>query len=304
MNLYTPYLTIGELARRTGVGVSTLRAWEQRYGFPVPQRLASGHRRYSPGDEDAVRQVVHDRLSGMTLEAAIGRIAHPTVAAPTHSLLATMHRMRPDLPTRPLSRATMLAISNAIEDEAAGRAHDAVLIGAFQRPEAFSRARRRWTDLARSARATVVLASFGRPVRRAAYWEVPVDERAPLAREWAVLCDAPGFGAVMVGRELPAAPRPGHGRRDPAFEAAWSVEPDVVREVARTAVTIASAHMPDIVEATRARLGHPPVITHDVVRTMTRLTNRIVGELDRSVARSSVRPPGRPDARAGRPPLP
>ena len=126
MNLYTPYLTIGELARRTGVGVSTLRAWEHRYGFPVPQRLGSGHRRYSPADEDAVRQVVQHRLQGMTLEAAIGRLTDRVAGTPSHSLLATVRRTRPDLGTRPLSRRTMLAISNAIEDAAAaGAARDA-----------------------------------------------------------------------------------------------------------------------------------------------------------------------------------
>ena len=31
-------LPVGELARRTGVGVSTLRAWERRFQFLVPER--------------------------------------------------------------------------------------------------------------------------------------------------------------------------------------------------------------------------------------------------------------------------
>ena len=44
-------LTIGDLAERTGVSTGTLRMWETRYGFPVPQRRASGHRRY---DEQVV----------------------------------------------------------------------------------------------------------------------------------------------------------------------------------------------------------------------------------------------------------
>ena len=43
-------LSIGELARQTGVPVATLRSWEGRYGFPRPQRLAGGHRRYEQGD--------------------------------------------------------------------------------------------------------------------------------------------------------------------------------------------------------------------------------------------------------------
>lgn len=39
-------LSIGALARATGVPVETLRTWEQRYGFPLAERRASGHRTY------------------------------------------------------------------------------------------------------------------------------------------------------------------------------------------------------------------------------------------------------------------
>jgi len=39
-------LSIGALSRATGVPVETLRTWESRYGFPVPERRPSGHRVY------------------------------------------------------------------------------------------------------------------------------------------------------------------------------------------------------------------------------------------------------------------
>jgi methanogenic corrinoid protein MtbC1 len=39
-------LSIGALSRAVGVPVETLRTWEQRYGFPVPERKPSGHRLY------------------------------------------------------------------------------------------------------------------------------------------------------------------------------------------------------------------------------------------------------------------
>jgi DNA-binding transcriptional MerR regulator len=38
---------MGAVTRRTGIGEHTLRAWERRFGFPSPMRLASGHRRYT-----------------------------------------------------------------------------------------------------------------------------------------------------------------------------------------------------------------------------------------------------------------
>jgi methanogenic corrinoid protein MtbC1/DNA-binding transcriptional MerR regulator len=39
-------LSIGALSRSTGIAVETLRTWESRYGFPVPERKPSGHRVY------------------------------------------------------------------------------------------------------------------------------------------------------------------------------------------------------------------------------------------------------------------
>lgn len=46
-------LAIGEVARRTGVPVATLRAWESRYGLLEPVRTEGGHRRY--GEDDVAR---------------------------------------------------------------------------------------------------------------------------------------------------------------------------------------------------------------------------------------------------------
>jgi DNA-binding transcriptional MerR regulator/methylmalonyl-CoA mutase cobalamin-binding subunit len=39
-------LSIGALARATGISIDTLRTWERRYGYPVPDRKPSGHRVY------------------------------------------------------------------------------------------------------------------------------------------------------------------------------------------------------------------------------------------------------------------
>ncbi len=55
-------LSIGALARATGVPVNTLRTWERRYGFPRSTRLPSGHRRYGQ------QQVLHIRWAQRALE--------------------------------------------------------------------------------------------------------------------------------------------------------------------------------------------------------------------------------------------
>ena len=68
-------MRIGELARRTGVGVSTLRAWEHRFGFPVPTRSSTGQRLYAEADVEAVEAVLRLVSGGLTLPAAITRVA-------------------------------------------------------------------------------------------------------------------------------------------------------------------------------------------------------------------------------------
>jgi DNA-binding transcriptional MerR regulator len=50
--------SIGTLSSLTGIPVTTLRSWEQRYGLLAPARTASGHRRYTQHDVDTVQQVI------------------------------------------------------------------------------------------------------------------------------------------------------------------------------------------------------------------------------------------------------
>ena len=56
--------SIGELATRTGISPGTIRAWERRYGRPVPQRLPSGHRRYADAELRFLRRVVEALARG------------------------------------------------------------------------------------------------------------------------------------------------------------------------------------------------------------------------------------------------
>lgn len=39
-------MLIGSVSRQTGIEIATLRKWEKRYGFPKPQRTATGRREY------------------------------------------------------------------------------------------------------------------------------------------------------------------------------------------------------------------------------------------------------------------
>ncbi|GAB2942418.1 MerR family transcriptional regulator [Nonomuraea fastidiosa] len=60
------HLTIGELARRTGVATSALRYWEDLGVLPAPTRV-SGRRRYPPSTVELVGLVLLLRGVGFTL---------------------------------------------------------------------------------------------------------------------------------------------------------------------------------------------------------------------------------------------
>src|SRR5205085_10711693 len=129
-------LSISEVSARTGVAPGTLRMWEQRYGFPVPERTASGYRRYPSAVVDDVRRVVDLRGRGLSMSAAIERAAErPDLPTDRASLYAAVA----GLPRRRLRKRTLIAISRAIEDEAIAGAAAPVAFGSFQR-ERFYRA--------------------------------------------------------------------------------------------------------------------------------------------------------------------
>jgi len=52
-------ITIGAMSRATGIPANTLRTWERRYGFPEPDRSASGQRLYDPSLIGHLRLVAH-----------------------------------------------------------------------------------------------------------------------------------------------------------------------------------------------------------------------------------------------------
>jgi DNA-binding transcriptional MerR regulator len=58
------WITIGELARRSGLSPDLLRAWERRYGLLKPRRTAANRRLYSRADETRVRLMQRHLAAG------------------------------------------------------------------------------------------------------------------------------------------------------------------------------------------------------------------------------------------------
>lgn len=65
-------LSIGALARATGIPVETLRTWERRYGVPKAERTDTGHRRYSMDTLQKLRLVRSAIQAGHRASLALG----------------------------------------------------------------------------------------------------------------------------------------------------------------------------------------------------------------------------------------
>jgi methanogenic corrinoid protein MtbC1 len=58
------FLSIGDICSETGLSPDVVRVWERRYGFPVPVRLPSGHRRYREADLKRLRLIAEAVADG------------------------------------------------------------------------------------------------------------------------------------------------------------------------------------------------------------------------------------------------
>jgi MerR family transcriptional regulator, light-induced transcriptional regulator len=280
-------LGIGEVVKRTGVAEATLRMWERRYGFPSPERLASGHRRYSEREIGLIQSVAARRAAGLALGVAIEQ-ARGESAQPATSVYAALRRRRPDLEPRVLVKPVMCALSRAIEDEALARAERLLAFASFQREQFYRQVQVRWHELARTADVAVVFADFDRlRVPRDGPAELPLPRDYPLNREWALVCEGETFALCLAGWEAPeSATGPGRLRR---FEAIWSVEPEVVREAAQICAAIAAARRPGVAEVARRRLQTPlPAPPETQLRLATAVTARALSHVSAELVAPAV----------------
>jgi MerR family copper efflux transcriptional regulator len=62
-----PAMTVGQLARRAGVGVQTVRYYERRHLLPTAARRASGYREFGPAALERLRFIRRAQELGFTL---------------------------------------------------------------------------------------------------------------------------------------------------------------------------------------------------------------------------------------------
>ncbi len=271
-------LTIGQFVERSGVAEGTLRMWERRHGFPTPQRLPSGHRRYNEDDVELVRRVASERSAGMSLAAAIARVKSFS-ATPTASVFASLRRRRPDIEPRTLRKPLMIALTHAIEDESLSRAERPLLFASFQAERFYRQAQARWREFSQAAELAVAFADFDRiRAPRNGPIEIPVDHSHPLTREWTVVCCAADHAVCLSGWEPP--PTSSERPRERVFESIWSVEPDVVWDAARICAEIVESKRPSLIDPVRKRLeSDPGPPTREQLRLAAAITNRTLSNL-------------------------
>src|SRR4051794_21729455 len=177
--------------------------WEQRYGFPAPARPPAGSRVYSEQDVVAIKRVMSYRDSGLSVPAALERARALEGPTDRPSIFAALS----DAPVRPqrLHRPTLVAMSRAIEEEALARAAGPVVIAAFQAERNYRAVEHRYRRLARIADAVGVFAASDalRIPAEDQPAEIPFGPADALGHEWAVIVDAPGYAACLVGWETP-----------------------------------------------------------------------------------------------------
>jgi DICT domain-containing protein len=272
-------LAIKEVAARTGIAAGTIRMWEQRYGFPVPERTSAGYRVYSEDDVESLRRVLAYRERGLSVPAAVDRARSSELATDRPSLYGVLAGGESPPAAQVLKKRTLIAVSRAIEEETLSRAAAPVVVAAFQSERNYRAVEHRYRAMARTADAVLVFADFEAlggvadgPV------EVPLGSSDGLGNEWAVVVDAPGYGACLLGWEQPRPqPVPDLER---TFEALWTLDPRLVRRAVQVGATLARRADAALGDRMDALLAERPLALEQPAPALTGVTNRIVAYLD------------------------
>src|SRR5512134_4090644 len=67
----SPAFNLKVVLKETGIAADTLRAWERRYGLPMPQRTEGGHRLYSERDIHTIKWLMARQAEGLSISRAV-----------------------------------------------------------------------------------------------------------------------------------------------------------------------------------------------------------------------------------------
>ena len=67
----SPTYNLKVVIKETGIAADTLRAWERRYGLPMPERSPGGHRLYSQHDIEIIKWLMAKQREGLSISRAV-----------------------------------------------------------------------------------------------------------------------------------------------------------------------------------------------------------------------------------------
>lgn len=106
-------LSIGALSRATGIPVETLRTWESRYGFPVPERKPSGHRVYRTTSVPRLRRIA----TALSQGHRAGEVVGASDAELEQLVAATTRAARPTPEHKPVRTEELLELVENLDSE-------------------------------------------------------------------------------------------------------------------------------------------------------------------------------------------
>src|SRR3990172_9302443 len=89
-----PSFNLKAVLKETGIAANTLRAWERRYGLPMPERTPGGHRLYSQRDIETIKWLMAKQREGLSISRAVdlwndlSASGHDPLPAPTSQLVS------------------------------------------------------------------------------------------------------------------------------------------------------------------------------------------------------------------------
>ena len=134
--------TVNEVEERTSVPAATLRQWERRYGFPMPERSEAGYRLYSEDDVRSIDAMKRHIADGVPASRAAQLVKHlPDATGSAEG--------RPASALRDALVAALVDLDDHAADRVMGEAHalhpvEAVMVDVLQ--PAMLELGQRWHD--------------------------------------------------------------------------------------------------------------------------------------------------------------
>ena len=170
-------------------------------------------------------------------------------------MFAGLHGRRPEIRPQRLEKWALVPLSHAIEDEYLASGGAACWRAAFSvRSSTVASSGAGASSLASPMQASSP--AFARFVVRPRRRSSPGRPADPSAREWALVCDAPGVH-YLPGRDRGGGPS-AVGPPPPEFDVIWSFDPATVRGAAEFVIGIVAVRAPRCETTLRAAIEHRP----------------------------------------------